>query len=106
MEQKQTSVEPNKKALRAARSWIGRFIRDMYPESEDQQFGFVHDAALDIDGVRLLVRFPGENTSRRVALTPTIDGHYLYPKDIKARYRPPSEADLVHLRELGKRKAN
>ena len=98
-----------KQQLEATKSWVGKFIRDMYPLDDNRQFGLVIDVeAQDKDleeGPRLIVRFPGEERARRVALSPSRDGHYLYGPDPKARYRLPSEADNERLRALGRGEA-
>jgi hypothetical protein len=73
----------------AARSWVGKFVRD----TKLAQLGFVHDVVSSEVGVRLLARFPGEHESRPIALEATPDMEYLMPGDVRARYRPPTEAD-------------
>lgn len=89
--------------IAAARSWINKFVRDMYPEGPRLEFGLVRDVSVD-PSVRLLAYFPGESEPRRIALEPTLDGHYLCSRDVKARYRMPSEADLDRLRALGRKR--
>lgn len=70
---------------RAAASWYGKAIRDVF----EKQTGLVHGHVLTDDGsYRLLARFPGESDSRQVALERVSDGHYLDPDDPRARYRP------------------
>jgi hypothetical protein len=81
----------------AARSWIGKFIRD----TKLQELGLVVDVVeLKDVGVRLLARFPGEKKGRHIALEATADMEYVMPGDVRARYRPPTDADLERLRSL------
>jgi hypothetical protein len=91
--------------LTAARSWVKKPLKDAYAskpaEGEiDARFGWVVDALETEDGVRLVARFPGEEAERLIALEPTVDGHYLYPKDVKSRYRGLSETDRDELKAL------
>lgn len=88
--------------LAAARSWIKKFVKDVY----ELKYGLVHEVVEDGGTIRLLARFPGESESRRIALEPVSDGHYLYPKDAKARYRRLSETDLEQLRQLAGRRSS
>lgn len=88
--------------LRAARSWIRKFVKDAYADDTGKRFGLVHDVEEGEDGVRLLARFPGETSDRRIALEPVVDGHYLFPKDVKSRYRRLSERDVAELKSLSR----
>lgn len=72
-----------------ARSWIGKVIRD----TSLQQLGIVHDVKETKDGIRLIARFPDQKRNRRIALEPIENMEYIYPGDVYARYRPPTEAD-------------
>lgn len=75
---------------RAAASWYGKAIRDVF----EQQVGLVHGHIRTDDGsYRLLARFPGESESRQVALSRVSDGHYLDPDDPRSRYRPLTVAE-------------
>jgi hypothetical protein len=80
----------------AARSWIGKFIRD----TKLQELGLVHDVVLRDEGLRLLARFPGESVSRPIALETTADMEHLLPGDVRARYRPPTAGDRELLKGL------
>jgi hypothetical protein len=86
----------------AARSWLKQFIRD----TKLDQLGLVHNIqeATDADVLRLVVRFPGENTDRLIALEPTEDMEYIFPEDVRARYRPPTNLDQERLKSLGVRR--
>ena len=72
-----------------AGSWIGKFIED----TKFDELGFVHDVIGEGASVRLLARFPREKTSRSVALEVVADGEYLFPGDVRARYRPLAEEE-------------
>lgn len=80
----------------AARSWVGKFVRDTIKS----ELGLVHDVVETDAGLRLLARFPGESVSRHIALEPTSDMLYLLPGDVHARYRPPTEADQERVKAL------
>lgn len=88
--------------LRAARSWVRKLVKDAYAEDASKRFGLVHSVEQGEDGVRLLARFPGEAADRRIALEPVVDGHYLFPKDVKSRYRRLSERDVAELKSLSR----
>ena len=81
---------------RAARSWVGKFIRDTALD----ELGLVHDVKQTDAGLRLLAKFPGETESRLIALEPTPDMECLSPGDVRARYRPPTDADQQHIAQL------
>jgi hypothetical protein len=51
----------------------------------------------------LLARFPEEDESRTIALEPTVNGEYLMPGDVRARYRPPTDDDRAFLKVLAER---
>lgn len=87
--------------LKGARSWVGKLVKD----TRERTFGLV----IDVDDANggtptLLVRFPGEEELRVIALEPVSDGEYLYPNDIEARYRPPNARDEAHLKMLAARR--
>lgn len=103
IEEEETLTADADARLRSARSWIRKFVKDAYAEDDDKRFGLVHDVVEGPDGIRLLARFPGETTDRRIALEPVADGHYLFPKDVKSRYRRLSERDVVELKLLSAR---
>lgn len=79
--------------LQAARSWIGKPVRDTRLDI----FGLVHDVVEDKESVRLLALFPGERNSRKIALEVISNGEYLFPGDAHARYRPLSDDDRERL---------
>lgn len=80
----------------AARSWIGKFVRD----TRLTELGLIHGVEMRRDGLRLLARFPRQCRSRAIALEATADGEYLLPGDVRARYRPPTDADRELLKAL------
>ena len=80
----------------AARSWVGKFIRD----TKLQKLGYVHDVVLSDEGLRLLARFPNEKQSRPIALETIPNMVCLLPGDVRARYRPPTESDRELLKAL------
>jgi hypothetical protein len=83
----------------AARSWIGKFIRD----TKLSELGYVVGVIELKDGsVRLQARFPGEKRDRKIALEPTPNMEYVMPGDVRARYRPPTDADLARVHSLAK----
>lgn len=86
----------------AARSWIGQKLKDAYTADS---FGVVHAVEKGADGaVRLLARFRGEDTDRRILLQKPedpADVEFLMPGEHRARYRPLTEADE---RLLGERR--
>ena len=67
-----------------ASSWKGKFIKDTLLD----ELGLVHEVIGEGGSVRLLARFPRERTSRTVALEAVADGEYIFPGDVRARYRP------------------
>ena len=81
---------------KAARSWVGKFVRD----TALAELGLVHEVTQTDAGLRLLARFPGESESRLIALEPTDDMEYLLPGDVRARYRPPTDADQERIAAL------
>ena len=83
----------------AARSWIGKFVRD----TRLDEMGLVHAVLQVPAGVRLLARFPDEDESRAIALEATPNGEYLLPGDVRARYRPPTDSDREFLKVLAER---
>jgi hypothetical protein len=103
LEESEETLADQATQLLAARSWIGKLIKDIYPDDPHdpkRRFGQVIDANV-VDGiVRLQARFAGETEPRLVALEPHDDGHYLYPKDVKARYRRLSELDIKEIKAL------
>ena len=80
----------------AARSWVGKFIRD----TKLQKLGYVHDVVLSDEGLRLLARFPNEKQSRPIALEAVPDMECLLPGEVRARYRPPTADDRELLKAL------
>lgn len=50
--------------------------------------------------MRVLARFPGEYVSRTIALEAVPNMEYLFPGDVRARYRPPTETDRELLTAL------
>jgi hypothetical protein len=80
----------------AARSWVGKYVRD----TKLQELGLVHDAVQLQEGVRLLARFPGEYVSRPIALEAVPNMEYLFPRDVRARYRPLTESDRELIKTL------
>jgi len=83
-------------SLADASSWKQRWIRDAMAN----ELGFVIDVVETDDGIRLIARFPGESENRLIALEPTADGEFITPGEVKARYRPPTSADLDRLKQL------
>jgi hypothetical protein len=84
--------------VQAAGSWIGKPIKDAYTSDS---VGLVHGVEESDDGkVRLLARFPGETVSRRILLEVPQDPkdlEFLVPGQVRARYRPLTDADLQRL---------
>jgi hypothetical protein len=83
--------------IKAARSWVGKYIRDAYAN----QLGIVIGVEESKAGIRLAARFPEEKESRLIALDPQEDQEFISPGSVKARYRPPSRDDRERLEKLG-----
>ncbi len=84
-----------------ASSWNGKFIKD----TRLGELGVVHNVIGDGGGVRLLARFPREKVSRPVALEVVESGEYLFPGDVRARYRPLNTEDRECLASRVRRSA-
>lgn len=82
-------------ALRAAHSWVGQFLWDVY----ERKAGLVIGVKERPDGVRLIVRVAGEAEPRIVALEPVAGGQYLDPADVKSRFMRLRPEDVARLRE-------
>lgn len=85
--------------LTAAKSWVGKPIRDAYKN----RLGLVIGVEEKKDGIYLLARFPGQKRNRRIALHPKENNEYIFPGAVKARYRPPSDNDVRRLATLSSR---
>jgi hypothetical protein len=56
--------------------------------------------------IRLLVRFPGEDRDRQIALEPVPDGEFISPVDKKARYRPLNQRDREYVAVLDRKRSD
>jgi hypothetical protein len=64
-----------------------------------EAIGLVHGVAEDEGSVRLEARFPGEASSRLIALEAVEGGEYIMPGDVRARYRPLDAEDRERLEQ-------
>ena len=77
--------------VNAANSWRGRWVRDAY----ENNFGMISAVEQDGDDVLLKARFLGEDGKERVLhIEPREDGEFLFPNEVKARYRPATDDEV------------
>ena len=78
----------------AARSWIGKPIRD----TQTNSVGLVCGIAEIGQDLFLKGRFPGQEEERLIAREPRPDREFLSPGEVKARYRPLTSEEIKRLK--------